>query len=93
MALTLLSATAFAQQNLPLIRATSEKVAIREGNGPLTRFWDHLNPKVRPVVYNLSKNHRNEKVTFYSDIDSVAIVVSPGQHYDVKVLLNGKDTC
>jgi len=83
---------ALAQQTLPVIKATSEKVAIREANGPVTRFWDHLSP-LHPVVYSLSKNRKPQEVTFYTDQDSLVFTVWPGRHYDFKVLLNGKDTC
>jgi hypothetical protein len=81
-----------AQQTTALIKAASDKVAIREGDGPLTRFWDHLSPS-HPVIYSVSKNRKPGKLTFYTDQDSMVFTVSAGNRYDFKVLLNGKDTC
>ncbi|HWB28139.1 MAG TPA: retropepsin-like aspartic protease [Chitinophagaceae bacterium] len=82
-----------AQQNMPLIRANSDIVAIKDGNQPVTRYWDHLSANVKTVVYNVSKVNKERLLTFYTDIDSVTFSVGPGQKYDFKVLLNSKDTC
>ena len=80
-------------QSLPLIRANSEKISIKDGNNPPTRYWDHLNRKVRPLVYNINKTNQSRTVIFYTDIDSIAFNVSPEKRYNFKVLLRGKDTC
>lgn len=80
-------------QSLPIIMANSEKISIKDGNNSPTRYWDHLNAKVSPVVYSINKTNQNRTVIFYTDIDSIVFNVSPGQVYDFKVLLRGKDTC
>ncbi|MBB6501107.1 retropepsin-like aspartic protease [Pedobacter cryoconitis] len=80
-------------QSLPLIRANSEKISIKDGNNPLTRYWDHLNGKVRPLVYSIDKTNQIRTVIFYTDIDSIAFDVFPGKLYNFNVLLRGKDTC
>lgn len=91
--LSFLSLFAGAQPRLHVLRANSPTVAIREGDGPVTHFWDHLNPAVRPVVYYVSKNHVPQKVTFYTDMDSISVTIAAGQCYDFKVVLKGRDTC
>ena len=83
----------FAQQNTKLVKATSQRVGIKDGNQPVTRWWEYLQTKVKPVVYHITKINQNRKVIFYTDIDSISFDVQPNNKYDFKVLLNGKDTC
>lgn len=47
--------SAFAQENVKLVKATSPKVAIKDGNQPISKWWDYLQKDVKPVVYNISK--------------------------------------
>ncbi|MFH6991799.1 aspartyl protease family protein [Flavobacterium sp. FlaQc-48] len=90
----LFSSTYFAfSQSLPLLRANSEKISMRDGNSPLTRYWDHLSTTLKPVVYHINKANQTRTVVFYTDIDSIAFKVSPGRRYNFKVLLRKKDTC
>ena len=83
----------FAQQKMPLIKANSKRIAIKDGEQPVTKYWDYLSTTIKPVVYNISKNNQKRKLTFYTDIDSISFDVSPNKKYDFKVLLNSKDTC
>lgn len=76
-----------------VVKATSQRIAIKDGNQPVSKWWDHLQKDVKPVVYNISKTNPNRKVTFYTDIDSISFDVMPNSAYDFKVLLNTKDTC
>lgn len=93
-AIGFLFSTHFAfSQSLPLIKANSEKISMRDGNSPLTQYWDHLSTKVKPVVYHINKANLTRTVIFYTDIDSIVFKVSPGKLYNFKVLLREKDTC
>ncbi|WP_118973621.1 pepsin/retropepsin-like aspartic protease family protein [Taibaiella koreensis] len=80
-------------QSIPLIKANSEKIVIKDGDNPPSRYWDHLSIKVRPVVYHINKANQSRTVVFYTDIDSIAFKVAPGNQYNFKVLLRGRDTC
>jgi hypothetical protein len=89
----LLGQISMAQQNLPLIKANSNKISIKDGDEPITKYWDYLTTAIKPVVYNVSKFNKKRKLTFYTDTDSISFEISPGEKYDFKVLLNSKDTC
>ncbi|MBX7045636.1 MAG: aspartyl protease family protein [Ignavibacteria bacterium] len=88
-----LAAASFAQNNIPVIKAYQTKVSIKDGDEPVTRYWNHLSPKAAPLIYNILKTNVSRNVTFYTDVDSISFDVSPGKSYDFKVLLNQKDTC
>ncbi|MFY7938204.1 MAG: retropepsin-like aspartic protease [Flavobacterium sp.] len=93
LALMLIGQTIFAQQNIPIIKATSKKIAIRDGNQGLTKYWSHLSANLKPVVYDISKINSNRKLTFFTDIDSISFDIKPNSKYPFKVILNSKDTC
>ena len=77
----------FAQQNLPIIRATSKIVDIRDGDDFQKANWT-ISPKLKPDIYQTN----NKKVTFYTDLDSITFKVKPNQKYSFIILLNGKDS-
>lgn len=85
--------TSFAQTNIPLIKANSKKISIRDGDQSVTKYWDYLSTTIKPVVYNISKTNKKRHLVFYTDIDSIAFDISPNNKYDFKVLLHSKDTC
>jgi len=66
----------FAQQNLPIIRATSKIVDIRDGDDFQKANWT-ISPKLKPDIYQTN----NKKVTFYTDLDSITFKVKPNQKY------------
>lgn len=83
----------FAQEKVKLVKATSQKISIKDGVNPITKWWEYLQKDVTPVVYHIAKINQNRKVTFYTDNDSISFDVKPNSIYDFKVLLNSKDTC
>ncbi len=83
----------FAQSGFPVIKASSPKVAIKDGSEAVTKYWNHLVKGRFPVLYDLAKNQANRKVTFCTDIDSISFSVFPNSTYLFNVLLNEKDTC
>jgi len=80
------------QTALPVIKATSGKVAIKD-DGFLDKDAWSLSPKTRPDVYTAERSRKTKWVTFYTDIDSIKVKVTPGSKFDFVVLLNGKDSC
>ena len=81
-----------AQAKLPLIRATSSRVAIRDGSYLNKNAWT-LSPKARPDVYTADRTREAKWVTFYTDLDSIRLRVKPGTRTNFIILLNGKDSC
>ena len=64
-------------------------VDIRD-NGKLSRKTWTITPKLKPDVYTTP--HKNARVSFITDSDSISFKVRPGRTYDFSILLNGKDT-
>lgn len=75
----------FAQNELPVVRATSVSVDIRDGNVLNKNSW-HIMPEISLDVYVSSS--KNKMVTFYTDIDSISVKVKPAMEFDFVVLLN-----
>lgn len=78
-----------AQSKLPIIKANSEMVNIREGKDFHENAWS-IAPEANPDVYTSS--NAGESVTFYTDIDSISFVVDKEKVHDFIILLNKKDT-
>ncbi len=81
-----------AQKVLPVIKATSNKVTIKDGAEVDKNGWT-LSPRVKPDVYTAYRTRETKYVTFHTDVDSIKVKVKPGTQYDFIILLNGKDSC
>jgi hypothetical protein len=81
-----------AQSMLPLIKATEKTVNIKDGTVFQKAIWT-LSPDIRPDVYNVLESDAENKITFYTDIDSISFVVKPGESFDFLIVLNDTDTC
>jgi hypothetical protein len=92
LALFISAQSAFAQANLPIIKASSKSVAIRDGEYFDKNAWN-LSPKARPDVFTADRTRESKWVTFYTDIDSIRVKVKPGTRFNFIILLNGKDSC
>jgi len=79
------------QQKLPVLRATSNKLSIREGAAFYQSVWS-VSPPDRPDVFTAAPFTGKQRIVFYSDQDSLAFVVRPGRTYDFVVLLNATDS-
>jgi hypothetical protein len=79
--------TTFAQKKLPIIKANSSNVDIKDDNQLRKNAWTIV-PEEKLDVYTTSA----KKVTFYTDIDSISFKVNPKKQYDFIILLNGKDS-
>lgn len=77
----------FSQKKLPVIKASSTSVDIKDNNILRKNAWT-IAPQEKLDVYLTSA----KKVTFYTDIDSISFKITPKKQYDFIILLNGKDT-
>jgi len=75
----------FAQEKLPTIKATSKLVDIRDGDDFKKGEWK-IAPEVKPDIYITSS--KGKKVTFYTDIDSVSVEITPTTKFEFIILLN-----
>jgi hypothetical protein len=80
------------QAQLPVIRANSNQVTIRDGGTVIKGVWI-AEPQNRPDRYRTIRSDAVRKVTFYTDLDSIAFTLQPGEKKDFVILLNGKDSC
>jgi hypothetical protein len=78
-----------AQQKLPIIKANNDKASIRDGQVFKENNW-RISPEIKPDVY--ATNKKGEKVSFYTDVDSISFTIQPDKVYDFIVLLRGKDS-
>ncbi|MFI5159906.1 MAG: hypothetical protein ACHQHN_01450 [Sphingobacteriales bacterium] len=81
-----------AQQKLPVIRANSKTISIRDGAFLDKGTWS-LNPAEKPDVYTADRTRKTKFVTFYTDVDSIRVKVKPGSRFDFVVLYKGVDSC
>jgi hypothetical protein len=79
----------FAQNKLPVIKATSLMVDIRDGETFSKTSW-RISPKIRPDIYTSS--NINKKIVFYTDIDSISCKINTNKSFSFIILLNDKDT-
>lgn len=89
--LPLIPVFGFAQGKIPVVRAGSNQARIFEQHSAVTNW--HINPKVKPDIFSTGKMTKAGTIKFRTDIDSVSFKIGPGQHRDLVVLLNGKDSC
>ena len=82
----------FSQEKLPLIKATSKSVDIKDGNIFQKNVWN-LSPEISPDIYYALHPETLNTITFYTDIDSISFSAVAGNTYDFIILLNNKDTC
>lgn len=82
---------AWGQKKLPVLRASSPKLSIREGDSFYPSVWN-VSPKDKPDVFSANPFTGKQRLVFYSDQDSLAVVMRPGRTYDFVVLLNATDS-
>lgn len=75
-----------AQKNLPIIKANSEMVDIRNGKEFKKSGWK-ISPEINPDVFVTSA--LGENVTFITDIDSITVPITEKTEFNFVVLLNG----
>ncbi|HAN77506.1 MAG TPA: transglutaminase domain-containing protein [Bacteroidales bacterium] len=78
-----------AQQKIPMIRAKSLNVDIRDAGILQKNYWI-IDSNTKPDVY--PTNNKNKEVTFYTDLDSISFTIEPDKKYEFIILVNGKDS-
>lgn len=77
---------------VPIIHSSTELIDIKDGEVYKKDYW-HLNPDLKPDVFETQLSGDSKVVTFITDQDSIEITVNEGSSFDFIILLNGKDTC
>lgn len=90
--LNALSITIFAQNDLPVLRTETADLDVKDGDELRIDYWT-IDPAVELDVYVADKINQRKSVTFYSDIDSIAFQIDPGEQKDFLIILNETDTC
>jgi hypothetical protein len=80
-----------AKTRLPVVKASSEKATIHDGEN--VRLNWQLNSKIKPDIYYVNIPRNNSKVTLYTDQDKISFKTKFGDSYDFVVLINNKDSC
>jgi hypothetical protein len=73
------------QEKLPIIKATSRKVDIRDGDIFKKGDWN-ITPEAKPDVYTTAS--KGKAITFYTDSDSISVKITPATKFDFIILLN-----
>jgi len=76
-------------QKIPVIKASSDRVDIRDGDDFQKNAWG-IDLSLNPDIY--ISNNSGKRVTFYTDMDSISFVVKENEQYDFVILLNEKDS-
>lgn len=82
----------FAQRDLPVVRASSKTVSIRDGKHFKKDYWAVM-PERKPDYYYVEIPQKDNTITFITDLDSISFNTSYGKEYDFIILLNGRDSC
>jgi hypothetical protein len=85
-------ASADAQEELPVVRANSPHVDVRDGDRLFKGGWE-ITPAVPLDIYVPRRSDEPVTVTFITDVESRSFVVRPGEKVDFVFLLNGRDRC
>ena len=70
-------------QNYPSIHSSKKVIDIRDGSDFYEAEWT-LAPEVKPDVY--TSNKVGEKVTFYTDLDSISVVLKKDTEFNFFVI-------
>lgn len=75
---------------LPVIKSNVSSVSILDGSEFKKNGWN-LVPEAKPDIYDVGLlEGKPQKVTFYTDIDSISFTVDLGKSYDFMIDWNGK---
>ena len=83
---------ALAQSDLPVVRASSKTVDIRDGKHFREGYWAIM-PERKPDYYYTEIPEKPHTVTFITNLDSISVDLTYGKEFDFIILLNGKDSC
>lgn len=75
----------FAQKSIPILKATAQKVDIRDGKNFKKQSWS-ISPELNPDVYESSSLGQN--VTFKTNQDSITVKIKKDTQFDFIIVLN-----
>lgn len=78
-------------QQLPVIRALSNSVDVKDGDNFKKGYW-YITPEKKIDTFFVERFKGNKKVSFYTDIDSISFAVALGETHDFIIVLNNKDS-
>ena len=78
--------------DLRIIHANSRTVQIKDGNHPVLNDWV-LDPAIELDTYFSFRSDEKRKITFTTDVDSIAFDVEPDCEYDFVVMLKDGGAC
>ncbi len=87
--LIIISVSCAGQNKLPILKANSELLSIREGNVIYPDIW-RISPEVKLDEYVAKKFSNSKTISFYSKIDTISFNVVPNKNYDFIVSINNK---
>ncbi|MCX2739483.1 hypothetical protein [Pontibacter anaerobius] len=76
-------------QGLPLLKANSSKVNVRVGDIFVQGFWT-IKPEYNPNALHIQVTGQQERLVFYTDVDSAVYTIQPSQARQFYVLLNSR---
>lgn len=79
----------FAQVKLPVLHTSGTHLSIKEGDFLYKNTWK-ISPEAKPDVFITNPFTGTQKISFYSESDSLSFTVKPNRKYDFVVLQNGK---
>lgn len=86
---TLVTSSVIAQEPLQIVKAYSNVLDIRDGEEFNQKVWTIV-PEANPDIYRTS--NLGETVTFYTDVDSISVLITRNTNFDFVILLNDNDT-
>lgn len=81
-----------AQPDLPVVRANTPVVDVREGDRLFKGEWT-ISPTVPLDIYVPRRSDDPATITFITDVESRSFAIRPGEKIDFVFLLNGRDSC
>jgi hypothetical protein len=89
--IVLLTIPAITVAQLPIIRANTKTVSVRDGSQFMKNMWT-LSPEAKPDTYFSAFPQKNNTISFITDIDSISFNTVYGRTYDF-IILRGTDSC
>jgi hypothetical protein len=91
--LALITQTAWAQNQVPTLKAKSNKVSIRLGKLYLPDSWEATpKPKNDPEDIGFEVDKKGMLFSFITDKDSISFVIKQGEKQLFRIIINEKDT-
>lgn len=84
-----ISSFSFSQKKKNILNTNNSLISIRENNYLYKNIWE-ASSETKLDVFVPNKFNKEQKITFYSDIDSISFIIKPQNKYNFTILINGK---